>query len=96
MLLATVPSGGIAQVTAGSAPNAAGSTATLYRMDPGGTITQLAAVTLYNVSTAEAVPASALATVVQTPGGHYVCLTWAGQVYPYSVLPNDVTNYPGF
>ena len=84
MLLAITPSGGIAQST--GAPVAAGSTAVAWKMDPGGGIVSMGSVTIYNVSTAEAVPGSVLATLSLSPNNRYYASTWSGQASPASVL----------
>jgi hypothetical protein len=91
MLLAIVPTGGIAQST--GAPTVSGTAATIYRVDPGGTIAQVNSAVLYNVSTAEAVPAGALATVGLSENGHYYVQTWAAQASPGSVIHAAGTPY---
>ena len=96
MLFAFVPSGGIDRPSAGGPPVAAGSAADLYRADDDSGLTPVASVTLYNISTAEAVPGSVPAEVAITPGGHYVCLTWPGQASPGAVIPAAVNQSPGF
>lgn len=101
MLLAITPTGGMAAVggTIGAPtgpPVAAGSTATLYRMDPGGGFTSLGQVVLYNVSPVESVPGGVPATVDRASGGNYFCRTWLGQASPNAVLIGGQPYQAGF
>jgi hypothetical protein len=84
MYVAIVPSGGISQSS--GAPTASGSAATVYRIDPGGTVKALGSFTLYNVSTQEAVPQSALATLDVSEGGKFYARSWDGQAKPAAVV----------
>jgi hypothetical protein len=95
--IAITPSAGITQPSTGGPPVAAGSTATLYQLAEGAW-RSLGPVILYNISTAESVPGSVPATVVFTPGGHWVCQTWLGQVSPGAVIPEPggIFQAPGF
>lgn len=78
MLIAVVPSGGMAQST--GAPVASGSAATVYNVQAGGgAVSVVGSFTIYNISTTESVAAGALAVLQPAEGGHYYAAAWSGQ-----------------
>lgn len=92
-----VGASGIAQPsTSGPPVQSTDAAVAAYAVDVNGTITSIGSIQPWNVSTAEAVPASVPAFLGRSNNGNFYCTSWVGQANRGAVNPNVVYQMPNF